>query len=277
MKLQNCIAAACFAAFMSVVEATAQWNVIEPNQNPARTFNATPPAQPRAPQTPPQIVAPQRPAPPSQPHAANARPPRPPSIILAPPRQPPRIIRTNSRTGSYHVIPVPAGNVSYVNNDTTYINNDVTYVNNNITQVNNDVVFIAPLPAPAAPPPASASGAAPGTPAAAPGASNALASSASPDAAPKDDSVFIGQISSGGDVKTLSVPEGSYTNICFELVSGAVELRTVWLRPEETEVPVSAFLLMEQAISIDLGEQPRKITGLRISDSGKGVYKISAQ
>ncbi|MCL1910341.1 MAG: hypothetical protein FWG05_05340 [Kiritimatiellaeota bacterium] len=87
-------------------------------------------------------------------------------------------------------------------------------------------------------------------------------------------SVWIGQFLTTDEAKEIAVPEYVYNKICIELVSGTVSLNTVWLRPEKTEVRVASRLQPGEILTIDLGNAPRAINGLRISDNGRGVYRI---
>ena len=86
--------------------------------------------------------------------------------------------------------------------------------------------------------------------------------------------VWIGKFSVTSEAKEIVVPEANYTQIRIELVSGAVSLNTVWLRPEKTEVKVAKRLQPNEVLAIDLGESGRTVNGLRISDNGGGEYKI---
>ena len=89
--------------------------------------------------------------------------------------------------------------------------------------------------------------------------------------------VSVGQFIAGGEAKEIAVTDGEYTEIGLELVSGTVSVNTVWIRPEKTEVPIASRLQPGQLVIIYLGETPRRVTGLRISDNGRGVYRIFAR
>jgi len=85
-------------------------------------------------------------------------------------------------------------------------------------------------------------------------------------------SVFVGELSAGGDAKEVAVNR-VITQCYLEVVSGTVSINTVVIRPEKTALPQAVRLTPGQLHVIDLGMK-RSVTGLRISDSGRGVYRV---
>ena len=302
MKMQKYIVAACVAA-LAAMETTAQWNVIQPNQDPARTLNATPPAQPQRPQPPQAQKPPQRPAPPQtqKPNPpAQAQKPNPPAQKpqqsqrpQAPQTQKPQATppqtqkpatppQTQKPQAPKPAPPKPAAPPPQAQKPQ------------------------APKPAPPKPaaPPPQAQKPAPQKPAASPsrpmqiatpnnrpGSYHFIPYERSYAIAPssfmtgyyadpygyEDWLVFVGQFSASGTAKEILVADGEYTEIRLELVSGTVSVNTVWIRPEKTEVRIASRLQAGQPVVIDLGEVPRRVTGLRISDNGRGEYRIFAR
>ena len=84
--------------------------------------------------------------------------------------------------------------------------------------------------------------------------------------------IVIGDYSAGGDAK--EVPVNRAISTCYlELVSGTVSINTVVIRPEKQELPQRARLVPGQLYTIDLGGK-RNVSGFRISDNGRGVYRV---
>ena len=84
--------------------------------------------------------------------------------------------------------------------------------------------------------------------------------------------IVIGEYSAGGDAK--EVPVNRAISTCYlELVSGTVSINTVVIRPEKRELPQRARLVPGQLYTIDLGGK-RNVSGFRISDNGRGVYRV---
>ena len=84
--------------------------------------------------------------------------------------------------------------------------------------------------------------------------------------------IVIGEYSAGGEAK--EVPVNRAISTCYlELVSGTVSINTVVIRPEKQELPQRARLVPGQLYTIDLGGK-RNVSGFRISDNGRGVYRV---
>ena len=62
----------------------------------------------------------------------------------------------------------------------------------------------------------------------------------------------------------------------LELVSGTVSINTVVVRPEKTALPQTVRLQEGKLHMIDLGGK-RAVSGFRISDNGRGVYRVIIQ
>ena len=86
--------------------------------------------------------------------------------------------------------------------------------------------------------------------------------------------VWIGQYLATEEAIDISVPDGMYNRIRFELVSGTVELKNVWLKPGDTKVPIAARIQPGLGITLDFKDIPRKINALRVEDEGRGVFRI---
>ncbi len=85
-------------------------------------------------------------------------------------------------------------------------------------------------------------------------------------------SVLVGELTSGGDAKEVAV--NRVVSKCYlELVSGTVSINTVVVRPEKLALPQAVSLTPGQLHVIDLGVK-RNVTGFRISDNGRGVYRV---
>lgn len=88
-------------------------------------------------------------------------------------------------------------------------------------------------------------------------------------------SMVVGEYSAGGEAKEVLV--NRVISRCYlELVSGTVSINTVVVRPEKTKLPQTVRLTPGQLHMIDLGSK-RAVTGFRISDGGRGVYRVIVQ
>lgn len=103
----------------------------------------------------------------------------------------------------------------------------------------------------------------------------------------------FGQLQSDGNVKELKRPKhstviGDYSvskeakeipvnreiSRCYlQLLSGTVSINTVVVRPEKTALPQAVRLKPGEFHIIELGSK-RLVTGFRISDSGRGTYRV---
>lgn len=85
-------------------------------------------------------------------------------------------------------------------------------------------------------------------------------------------SVFVGELNAGGEAKEVAV--NRVISQCYlEVVSGTVSINTVVIRPEKTALPQATRLTPGQLHIINLGGS-RNVTGFRISDNGRGVYRV---
>lgn len=87
--------------------------------------------------------------------------------------------------------------------------------------------------------------------------------------------VLVGEFTSGGEAKEVLVNR-TISRCYLELVSGTVSINTVVVRPEKTKLPQTVRLVPGQLHMIDLGTK-RAVTGFRISDGGRGVYRVIVQ
>ncbi len=84
--------------------------------------------------------------------------------------------------------------------------------------------------------------------------------------------IFVGELNAGGDAKEVVV--NRVISQCYlEIVSGTVSINTVVVRPEKLSLPQTVRLTPGQLHTIDLGGK-RSVTGFRISDNGRGVYRV---
>ena len=79
----------------------------------------------------------------------------------------------------------------------------------------------------------------------------------------------------GGEAKEVVVNR-QITRCYLELVSGTVSINTVVVRPEKTALPQTVRLQEGKLHMIDLGGK-RAVSGFRISDNGRGVYRVIVQ
>ena len=84
--------------------------------------------------------------------------------------------------------------------------------------------------------------------------------------------IFVGELNAGGEAKEVAV--NRVISQCYlEIVSGTVSINTVVVRPEKRALPQTTRLTPGQLHVIDLGGS-RNVTGFRISDNGRGVYRV---
>ena len=82
----------------------------------------------------------------------------------------------------------------------------------------------------------------------------------------------MGELNAGGEAKEVAV--NRVISQCYlEIVSGTVSINTLVVRPEKLALPQTARLTPGQLHVIDLGGS-RNVTGFRISDNGRGVYRV---
>ncbi len=83
---------------------------------------------------------------------------------------------------------------------------------------------------------------------------------------------MVAELNAGGDAKEVAV--NRVISQCYlEIVSGTISINTVVVRPEKTALPQAARLTPGELHIIDLGGN-RNVTGFRISDNGRGVYRV---
>ena len=87
----------------------------------------------------------------------------------------------------------------------------------------------------------------------------------------------VADVTAGGDAKELAVNRALRV-IQIECTAGTVIVNTLWVREGAAKSPVTVarrFSAGEKQ-DIDLGSE-RQVTGFRISDGGRGTYKIRAK
>lgn len=87
--------------------------------------------------------------------------------------------------------------------------------------------------------------------------------------------VVLGEFNAGGDAKEVVVNR-EISRCYLELVSGVVSINTVVVRPEKTALPQTVRLSEGRLHVVDLGGK-RVVSGFRISDNGRGVYRVIVQ
>ena len=87
--------------------------------------------------------------------------------------------------------------------------------------------------------------------------------------------VVLATLNAGGEAKEVVVNR-QITRCYLELVSGTVSINTVVVRPEKTALPQTVRLQEGKLHMIDLGGK-RAVSGFRISDNGRGVYRVIVQ
>jgi hypothetical protein len=87
----------------------------------------------------------------------------------------------------------------------------------------------------------------------------------------------IAEVTAGGEAKELAVNRAIRT-VQIECTEGSVIVNMIWVREDAAKTPIKVARLFNKGEkqNIDLGSA-RLVTGLRISDGGKGKYKIQAQ
>lgn len=87
----------------------------------------------------------------------------------------------------------------------------------------------------------------------------------------------VAEVTAGGDAKELVVNRNIRV-VQIECTEGTVIVNTVVIREGTSKKPISVARAFTQGQKqdIDLGS-PRQVTGVRISDGGKGKYKINAK
>jgi hypothetical protein len=87
--------------------------------------------------------------------------------------------------------------------------------------------------------------------------------------------VVLATLNAGGEAKEVVVNR-QITRCYLELVSGTVSINTVVVRPEKTALPQTVRLQEGKLHMIDLGGK-RAVSGFRIGDNGRGVYRVIVQ
>lgn len=87
--------------------------------------------------------------------------------------------------------------------------------------------------------------------------------------------VVLATLNAGGEAKEVVVNR-QISRCYLELVSGTVSINTVVVRPEKTKLPQTVRLQAGRLHMIDLGGK-RAVSGFRISDNGRGVYRVIVQ
>jgi hypothetical protein len=96
-------------------------------------------------------------------------------------------------------------------------------------------------------------------------------------AARADDWKGVGEQTAGGEAKELSV-DREITKIRIECVEGSVIVNTVVVRKGGQKDPHKLATRIEKGDSREITlESKTKVTGLRISDDGRGRYKVSVR
>lgn len=87
----------------------------------------------------------------------------------------------------------------------------------------------------------------------------------------------VADVTAGGDAKELAVNRVLRV-IQIECTTGTVIVNTLWVREGAAKSPVTVARRFSEGEKqdIDLGSA-RQVTGLRISDGGRGTYKIRAK
>jgi hypothetical protein len=87
----------------------------------------------------------------------------------------------------------------------------------------------------------------------------------------------VAVLTAGGDAKEVAVNRAIRT-VQIECTEGSVIVNMIWVREDVAKTPIKVARLFNKGEkqNIDLGSA-RLVTGLRISDGGKGKYKIQAQ
>ena len=87
----------------------------------------------------------------------------------------------------------------------------------------------------------------------------------------------VADVTAGGDAKELAVNRVIRV-IQIECTQGTVIVNTLWVREGAAKSPVTVARRFSagETQDIDLGNA-RQVTGLRISDGGRGAYKIRAK
>ena len=88
---------------------------------------------------------------------------------------------------------------------------------------------------------------------------------------------LVADVTAGGDAKELAVNRPVRV-VQIECTEGTVIVNTVWVREGGAKTPITVARRFNQGEKqdIDLGNA-RQVTGFRISDGGKGKYKIQTQ
>ena len=87
--------------------------------------------------------------------------------------------------------------------------------------------------------------------------------------------VVVATLNAGREAKEVVVNR-QITRCYLELVSGTVSINTVVVRPEKTQLLQTVRLQEGKLHMIDLGGK-RAVSGFRISDNGRGVYRVIVQ
>ncbi|HHX97378.1 MAG: hypothetical protein WAQ74_01305 [Kiritimatiellia bacterium] len=87
----------------------------------------------------------------------------------------------------------------------------------------------------------------------------------------------VAEVTAGGDAKELAVNRTIRT-VQIECTDGTVVVNTVVIREGAAKEPITVARRFNKGDKqdLDLGRS-RNVTGLRISDSGKGRYKVHAK
>jgi hypothetical protein len=87
----------------------------------------------------------------------------------------------------------------------------------------------------------------------------------------------VADVTAGGEAKELIVNR-TIRLVQIECTEGSVIVNTLWIREGDAKSPIKIArrFTRGEGQNIDLGNE-RQVTGFRISDGGKGTYKIQAQ
>ena len=87
----------------------------------------------------------------------------------------------------------------------------------------------------------------------------------------------VADVTADGEAKELAVNR-AIRLVQLECTEGSVIVNTLWIREGDAKSPIKIArkLTQGETQNIDLGHE-RQVTGFRISDGGKGTYKIQTQ
>ncbi len=85
-------------------------------------------------------------------------------------------------------------------------------------------------------------------------------------------STVIGDFTAGGEAKEIAVNR-EIRHCYLQWLSGTPSINTVVIRPDKTALPQAVRLQPGALHVIDLGSK-RHVAGFRISDGGRGTYRV---